>query len=351
MAEIAWIGQVSAWAVAARLDRAGVARRLPGERAGLPLERAVRSYHRQPGLLGKLAADLGVSPGVIAARASRPPPRSQGAARADVPAGDVARLYQAGLTVTQIARRYQAAPSTVLRRLGDSGVPRRPKSVPAAVGFPVAEAARRVEQDGASFAEIARAYQVSPDAVRRQLTAGGVRAPRGGPRLRRVSAAEVAVLYQRDGLSTAQIAARYGVSRWLISARLDTAGVAPRPRGRPVPAAEAAARYRDGASLAALAARYQVSTGTVRRQLAAAGVTPRPPGGQRTDIPLREAAGLYATGWSMAQVAAAYGTCATVIYNRLTEAGVPLRRRTDVKPVDPGLLDSVARQVGLDGLR
>lgn len=351
MAEIAGVCQVSAWAIAARLDRAGVARRGPGERAGLPLERAVRRYRRQPGLLGKLAAELGISPGVIAARAGRPPPCSQGAPRADVPVGVVAGLYQAGLTVTQIALRYQAAPSTVLRRLDEAGVPRRPRSVPGPALFPVAEAARRVEQDGASFAEIARTYHVSPDAVRRQLTARGIRAPRGTPRLRRLGAAEVAVLYQRDGLSTARIATRYGVSRWLISARLDTAGVARRPRGKPIPVAEAAACYRDGVGLTALAARYSLSAAAVGRQLTAAGVTLRPPGGQRTDIPVQEAARLYAAGQTMAQVAAAYGTCPTVIYNRLTEAGVPLRRRTDMKPVDPGLLEHLARQVGLDGLR
>jgi transposase-like protein len=351
MVEIAELCQVSAWAIAARLDRAGVARRAPGERAGLPLERAVRRYRRKPGLLGELAAGLGISPEVIAARAARPLPRSRGAHRADVPAGDVARLYQAGLTVTQVASRYQAAPSTVLRRLDEAGVPRRPSSRPAPAVFPVGEAVRRVRQEGASFAEIARSYQVSADVVRRQLTARGVRAPRGVPRLRRVPAAEVAVLYQRDRLSTAQIAARYGVSRWLIGARLDNAGLARRPRGRLVEVDAAAALYREGASLAAVAARYQVGARTMRRHLIAAGVTLRPPGRQRTDIPVDEAAGLYTAGQTMAQIAVVYGTCATVIYNRLAEAGVPIRRRTDVKPVDPGLLDSLARQVGLDGVR
>jgi|SRR5450755_96292 len=349
MAEIAGIYRVSAWVIGSRLDRAGVARRAPGERAGLPLERAARRYRQQPGLLGELASDLGISARVIAARAMRPPPRSRGAHRADVRAGEVTVLYQAGHTVTQIARRFQAAPSTVLRRLDEAGVPRRPTSLP--VPFPVAEAARRVGQDGASFAEIARTYRVSADAVRRQLTARGVRAPRGAPRLRRVSAAEVAALHERDGLSMAQIAAHFGVSRSLVGARLDEAGVARRLRGKPVPLAEAAARYQDGASLAALAARYSVSTAAVSRQLTAAGVTVRLPGGRRKDIPVGEAARLYAAGQTMAQIAREYGICATVIYNRLTEAGVTLRRRTDVKQVDPALMASLARLIGLDGIR
>jgi len=350
MAEIAKMFRVSAWTVAARLDRAGVARRAPGQETGLlPVERAVRRYRRQPHLLGELAAQLGISTEVITARAGRPPPRSRGARRADVPASEVARLYRAGQTVIQIAGRYHAAPATILRRLDTAGLPRRPRSVPGP--FPAGEAARRVTDDGASCAELARVYGVTPDVVRRRLAARGVRAPLGAPRLRRVTAAQVADLYVRDGLTMTQIASRLGVSRWLVAARLEEAAVTPRPRGNPVPVAEAAARYRDGASLAALAAGYSVSAGTLSRQLTAAGVAVRRPGGRRTDIPVDQAAALYAAGQSMSQIAAVYGTCATVIYNRLAEAGVRIRHRTDVQQVDPALMAALARQVGLEVIR
>lgn len=149
MAEIAVIFQMSPWAVAARLDRAGVARRARSQKAGLlPLERAARRYRRQPHLLGELAGQLGISAEVIAARAGKPPPRSRGAYRADMPADEVARLYRAGQTVTQIAGQYQAAPATILRRLDAAGVSRRPRSLPSP--FPAGEAARRVVEEGAS---------------------------------------------------------------------------------------------------------------------------------------------------------------------------------------------------------
>lgn len=80
-------------------------------------------------------------------------------------------------------------------------------------------------------------------------------------------------------------------------------------------------------------------------------MTLRPPGGHRKDIPVDQAAALYSAGQTMGEIAGVYGTCATVIYNRLTEAGVAIRRRTDVKQVDPDLMASLARQIGLDGIR
>jgi uncharacterized protein (DUF433 family) len=355
MAEIAGVYGVSAWTVAARLDQAGVRRRRAGTgQAVLPLERAVASYRGQPGRLADLAAGLGVSGEVITGRAGRLPRgrRGQRRDRADVPVAEVAGLYREGWTVPQIAAAYRAAASTVLRRLDAAGVARRPPGV--RVVFAVAEAARRAGQ-GASVAELARDYRVGVDAVRGQLRARGIHPParRVSRALAGVPAADLAQLYA-SGLTMAAIAARYGVSRTTISARLRAAGItprrAPRPPTTPIPVPEAAAQYRQGATLTGLAAAYHVTGRTLRRQLVAAGVTIRPPGGTRIPIPVAEAAQLYAGGQTMAQLAARYGVCETVIYDRLTEAGVPLRRKTDRKQVDPDLLAHLARLAGLDGL-
>jgi transposase-like protein len=272
--------------------------------------------------------------------------------RADVPADDVARLYQAGWTVTRIAARYGAAASTVLRRLDDAGVARRPRSV--RVWFPVDEAARRVQQEGASLAQLARDYQVGVDAVRGQLAARGIHAPPcTGPRvLRGVPAAEIVGLYA-TGLTMTAIAGRYGVSPDTIRVRLLAAGVTPRrvparPAAKPIPVGEAAMRYRRGATLTELGARYAVTARTVRRQLIAAGVTLRSRAPGRIPVPVEEAAQLYTSGQTMRQLAQRYGVCETVIYNRLTEAGVPLRRKTGRKQVDPALLGRLAQHIGLD---
>jgi lambda repressor-like predicted transcriptional regulator len=222
MAEIAGIYGVSAWTIASRLDRAGIARRrASADRAMLPVERAVRRYRRQPRRLAELAANLDINAQVIVDRSRQAGPRErgQGRYRADVPADEVAGLYQAGWTVPQIAAKYRAAASTVLHRLDDAGVARRPSSVP--VPFPVDEAARRVLREGVSFAQLARDYHVSVNAVRGQLFARDIKAPpQNGPRvLRDVPGAQIAALYA-SGLTMAHIAGRYGVSPDTISVRL-----------------------------------------------------------------------------------------------------------------------------------
>ncbi len=100
MGEIAGIYRVSAWVIGSRLEEVGVGRRAPGEQTGLPVDRAVRRYRRQPHLLGELAAGLGIHPQFLVDRAVRPASagRGQGTYRADVRAADVAGLYRAGWT-------------------------------------------------------------------------------------------------------------------------------------------------------------------------------------------------------------------------------------------------------------
>jgi uncharacterized protein (DUF433 family) len=350
MAEIAGIYGVSAWTIASRLDRGGVPRRprTTGSQARLPVEKPVRRYRRQPHRLGELAAELNVSAQLIADRARRSGRgrSGMGRRRADVPADQVAGLYQAGWKVSDIAARYDTAASTVLRRLDDAGMARRPRSV--LVAFPVDEAARRVVQGGASFAGLARAYQVGVDVVRARLRARGIAPPPPtGPRvLRGIPAAQLAGLYA-SGLSMAQIAAHYGVCRETISSRLRAAGVARRHPAKPVPVGETAALYRQGATLTGLAAKYTVSAKTIKRRLTNVGVPLRPGGGQLIPIPVQEAARLYTSGQTLRQLARRYQVSERVIHDRLAEAGIPLRRKTDPKQVDPELLARLARQVGL----
>lgn len=350
MAEIASIYQVSAWVIGSRLEEAGVARRAPGEQDGLPVDRAVCRYRRQPHLLGELAAELGIHPQLLVDRAARPATanRGQGTYRNDIRAADVAALYRAGWTVRQIAGRYRTTTGTVLRRLDQGGVRRRPKSLPAP--FAAEEAARRVRENQATFAALGREYGVSDDAIRYRMAAMGVPAAVHAPRvLTGIPVGDIARLYQ-GGLTVGGIAALHGVSRWTIGARLGSAGVTLRPAGKFLPLEEAAALYEAGESLAAIGTRYGMSARTVHGKLTAAGIALRPPGGRRIPVPVGEAADLYAGGQTMAQLAARYGVCETVIYHRLVEAGASIRRRTGFKQVDAGLLAAFAAQIGLETL-
>jgi uncharacterized protein (DUF433 family) len=354
MGEVARVCGASQWVIASRLDEAGTPRRAPGHDAGLPLSRAVASYGADPGLLGGLAAGLGVPADVISGRAARPARRGRGRSRPDVPVREVADLYRAGWTAEQIAGTYCTARSTILLRLEAARVARRPKSLPAS--FPAGQAARRVRDDGVSFAALGREYGISAGTVAYHVKARGVAAAVHAPRvLRGVPAADLAALYE-TGVSLAQIAARYRVSRWAVTARLDAASVPRRPPcpphgGSAFPVDEAAGLYTAGASLTELAARYGTGAPSVWRRLTAAGVAMRPAGGRRIILPVSQAAGLYEAGATITELAQRYGVCWTVIYNRLTEAGTVLRRKKGgYKQVDTALMTALARQLGLETL-
>lgn len=266
--------------------------------------------------------------------------------RSDVLAKDVAAHYQAGETVYQIAAHFHVAASTVLRRLYEAGVARRPRSTP--VLFPVEEAIGRVQQDGTTFAQLARDYQVGVDAVRGQLRARGIGAPPlSNPRvLRDIPNSQIATLY-RSGLTIAKLAAHYGVSSDTIRTRLLAAGIVARSRTRSIPAQEIVRLYQQGATVRDLAATYNVSVWTIYRRLRAAGVKMRSSGPQPLQIPLDEAARLYLSGRTLKQLAGRYGVSETIVSNRLNAVGTPMRRKTDRKRVDPELLAALARDVGL----
>jgi uncharacterized protein (DUF433 family) len=266
--------------------------------------------------------------------------------RSDVLAKDVAAHYQAGETVYQVAAHFHVAPSTVLRRLDEAGVARRPRSTP--VLFPVDEAIRRVQQDGTTFAQLARDYQVGVDAVRGQLRARGIHAPPlSNPRvLRDIPNSQIAALY-RSGLTIAKLAAHFGVSSDTIRTRLRAAGIAARARASSIPAQDVVTLYQQGTTVRALAAAYNVSVWTIYRRLRAAAVTMRSSGPQRLQIPLDEATRLYLSGHTLKQLATRYGVSETIVSNRLSEAGTPMRRKTDRKNVDAELLAALAREAGL----
>ena len=149
----------------------------------------------------------------------------------------------------------------------------------------------------------------------------------------RVSPAELRRLYEQQRLDPAEIAERFGVSSRTVRAWLRRLGIPLRPqperRGRPLPptAAELRRRYlADGLTIAQLAARYGVGTSTVRGWLEHAGIPRRPPG-RPSQAPSRaELVRLYvAEGLSTTQIGQRYGVSQPTALRWLRAADVALR--------------------------
>jgi transposase len=149
----------------------------------------------------------------------------------------------------------------------------------------------------------------------------------------RVSPAELRRLYEQQRLVPAEIAERLGVSSRTVRAWLRRLEVPLRPpperRGRRLPptAAELRRRYgADGLTIAQLAARYGVGTSTVRGWLQNAGIPRRLPGRPSQAPGREELVRLYvAEGLSTTQIGQRYGVSQQTALRWLRAADVALR--------------------------
>jgi transposase-like protein len=139
----------------------------------------------------------------------------------------VRALYEDGLSIRAIAAELGMHQRSVWRHLGQAGVELRPR------GKPGVELSRRqLEQlyvrDGLSLAEVARRFEVDPHAVARNLDRYGI--PRRRPTLDRAVLEE---LYVQQRLGIRAIAERLGVSQGQVRGGLDQHGIGIRRPGRP----------------------------------------------------------------------------------------------------------------------
>jgi transposase len=162
--------------------------------------------------------------------------------------------------------------------------------------------------------------------------------------IRRVSPAELRRLYEQQRLVPAEIAERLGVSGRTVRAWLRRCGIPLRPqperRGRrlPPPAAELRRRYvADGLTIAQLAARYGVGTSTVRGWLEHAGIPRRLPGRPSQQAPSREElVRLYvAEGLSTTQIGQRYRVSQQTALRWLRAAEVALRPQSQPTRASP----------------
>ena len=148
-----------------------------------------------------------------------------------------------------------------------------------------AELRRLYEQQRLVPAEIAERFGVSSRTVRAWLRRLGIplrRQPERRGRPLPPTAAELRRLYLADGLTIAQLAARYGVGTATVRGWLQNAGIPRRLPGRPsqAPSREELVRLyvAEGLSTTQIGQRYEVSQQTALRWLRAADVVLRPPG-------------------------------------------------------------------------
>jgi transposase-like protein len=168
--------------------------------------------------------------------------------------------------------------------------------------------------------------------------------PPGGGLTRRGSRAELRRLYEQQRLTPAEIGERLGVSGRTIRTWLQQAGIALRPgwerRRRHLPPADTELRrcYQDeGLTTAQLAARYGVSATTAKRWLDNAGI-PRRAAGRGSRAPnAAELGRLYQDeGLSTTQIAQRHGVAQQTAHGWPRAAGIPLRPAGQSARADPG---------------
>ena len=217
------------------------------------------------------------------------------AAAGGLPVARMKRWYLAGDSNSTIGRRLGLHPSTVRRVLLEAGVTMRTRreqvalhDARAGVRVPSAEelAAGYVDE-GLTSAELADRYGITEARVHSMLCRYGIERRPGGIRPERADAEraqrrppqlieDIVTLY-RSGLSRTATAARVGVHRKLVDDVLRRAGVEFRDRRKLPPVSEWANRYvDDGETAAEIAATFAVAPETVLHALAAAGIERRP---------------------------------------------------------------------------
>lgn len=151
-------------------------------------------------------------------------------ARKAVPAGEVARLYGLGLSMGEITGIYGVSEWVIGSRLDGAGVRRRAPG--GRRSLPLDRAVRGYRRRPDRLAELAAGLGIALQIIV-DRAAKPAPAERGQGICRAdVRAADVADLY-RAGWTVKQIAGRYRTAANTILNRLESAGVARRPKGLP----------------------------------------------------------------------------------------------------------------------
>jgi excisionase family DNA binding protein len=206
------------------LIRAGIPLRKRGPRPLPPpseneRRRLERLYVKERLTVANVGRRLGISRDSaerLLVRANIPVRRYDGSGLPDIET--LARLYiEDKLSTHDLARMFGTHQGTVWRALADAGIPRRPRGSGNRPKWPERISHDDVEDlyvsKGLSIAEVAQLLGVGPDTVSKALRAYGIHADGAGRRRRCPPRDELVELYVHQGLSTAELAERFGVHR------------------------------------------------------------------------------------------------------------------------------------------
>ena len=155
---------------------------------------------------------------------------------------ELRRLYERErLVPVEIGERFGVSGRTVSGWLRQLGIAPRPQSERRRRHRPPApaELRRRYVAEGLSTGRLAARYGVSVTTLTRWLEDAGISRRPSGRRSQAPAGEKLRRLYQAEGLSTAQIGARYGVSQQTAHRWVRAAGVPLRPQGQPTRASTA----------------------------------------------------------------------------------------------------------------
>ena len=193
--------------------------------------------------------------------------------------------------------------------------------MPKKIELPVEEIISEYES-GLSTYQLAEKYGVSSFTIRERLRENGVKIR---PKKINLPMEEIISEYE-SGLSVLKLADKYGVNHSVIYKRLEENGVKLRPRDNKIklPMEEVISYYQSGMTTIQLAEKYGVAFNTIGRKLKENGVKLRSRGG-KINLPMEEIISEYQSGLSTYQLGEKYGVKSDTIGKRLKENGVKLR--------------------------
>lgn len=241
-------------------------------------------------------------------------------------------LYEAGASLDQIGQRFGVSGQWVGRLFKQERLAIRRRGARAAE-YPIEEM-YRLYQTGTTLTQIGERFDLNRMRVGELFKEAGLAVrPRGAhSRKNTYPVQEMHEIYQ-GGTTLEEVAYKYSIAPYRLSALFREHGLAVRPRGTPsatYPVEEMYEVYEQGASLTGVGEHFGVSSQLVRRLFREHGLAVRGRGVLSAEYPVAEMYALYQRGATFREVGEKYGLRAHKVSELFSRAG--LARRSASKP-------------------